>query len=97
MTIIIIIGVLLAAIAVLIIIMRKQRVEIKQQQRMINAFKRNLNVLKQGTANKLKAQSHLLAVREQMKVAKSDEEIDVIVDDVVSTLVDGVRNMPNFD
>ena len=81
----------------LIPIVKGLKKNLKDRDAQISQFKKNLKVLKTGQTNSLRASTTRDIIKEKMRIAKDDKELDNVCDFVVTTLVDGVRNMPEFD
>ena len=93
----VIMGVCILALAILIPIVKGLKKNLKDRDAQISQFKKNLKVLKTGETNSLRASTTRDIIKEKMRVAEDDKELDNVCDFVVTTLVDGVRNMPEFD
>jgi hypothetical protein len=84
------------AIAILWPMVKGLKKNLKDRDDQISQFKKNLKVLKTGETNSLRASTTRDIIKEKMRIAKDDKELDKVCDFVVTTLVDGVRNMPEF-
>ena len=92
--------IIVAILFVILVFMIRNRGKLKrtlkERDETIDAMKTNLKVLKTGETNSLRASTTRDIIKEKMRVAEDDKELDKVCDFVVTTLVDGVRNMPEF-